>query len=235
MKEERAADIITRDLEHRIISGQLPDNSPLPPEKELGREYGASRTVIREVITALTNRGMLENRPRFRPVVRKPGFNEAFDTIGGIVQHLTSDDAGLKSLYDSRIFVERMLVREAANKAKTPDIRTLRLALLANQQAIEDSETFYVTDREFHRVLYLIPGNPVFPALHRSFAQWLMEPWSKMEPSPERNARNFDNHQAIFDAILERDADLAETLMERHLQEAWEQVRDTIALNRRGD
>ena len=38
--QERAADVIARDLERRIVTGELPDNSPLPAEKDLGQEYG---------------------------------------------------------------------------------------------------------------------------------------------------------------------------------------------------
>ncbi|MFT4728160.1 MAG: DNA-binding FadR family transcriptional regulator [Granulosicoccus sp.] len=40
--------------------GELPNNTPLPAEKDLGCEYGASRTVVREAITTLTNRGIPE-------------------------------------------------------------------------------------------------------------------------------------------------------------------------------
>ncbi len=226
--QERAADVIARDLERRIITGELPDNSPLPAEKDLGQEYGASRTVIREVITALTNRGMLENRPRFRPVVKKPGFDAAFNTVGSIVQHLINAQEGVETLFQSRVFLERALVREAAIRAQSSDIRELRAALQANKEAIDSSEDFYKTDIEFHRVFYAIPGNPIFTSLHEAYTQWLAAHWVKMERSPERNARNYESHKAIFEAILDRDADAAESLLERHLEQAWEQVKGTF-------
>lgn len=228
MSSERAADFITRDLERRIVSGDLPDNSPLPAEKDLGSEYNASRTVIREVITALTNRGMLENRPRFRPVVRKPGFDAAFNTMGSIVSHLINTSEGVETLFQSRVFLERSLVREAAIRAQSSDIRDLRSALQANKEAIDSSEDFYQTDIQFHRVFYSIPRNPIFTSLHQAYTQWLAAHWVKMERSPERNARNYESHKAIFEAILERDADAAESLLEEHLEQAWEQVKGTF-------
>lgn len=228
MSSERAADFITRDLERRIVSGDLPDNTPLPAEKDLGSEYNASRTVIREVITALTNRGMLENRPRFRPVVRKPGFDAAFNTMGSIVSHLINTSEGVETLFQSRVFLERSLVREAAIRAQSSDIRDLRSALQANKEAIDSSEDFYQTDIQFHRVFYSIPRNPIFTSLHQAYTQWLAAHWVKMERSPERNARNYESHKAIFEAILERDADAAESLLEKHLEQAWEQVKGTF-------
>jgi len=228
VKRERAADAIARDIEQRIITGALPDNSPLPAEKELGVEYGASRTVIREAITALTNRGMLENRPRFRPTVRKPGYEAAFDSMGGVVQHLTHGRDGVKTLYQSRIFLERALVREAALHAQTDDLRQLRSALANNHDAIDSSTEFYATDVAFHQVFYQIPRNPIFPAIHQAYTQWLAGHWQKMERSPERNTLNYESHRAIFEAILERDADAAEAALELHLNDAWEHVKTTF-------
>lgn len=228
MSKERAADIIARDLEGRIISGELADNTPLPAEKELCSEYNASRTVIREVITTLSNRGMLENRPRFRPIVRKPGFEAAFHTMGSVVQHLTYEPTGIKTLYQSRVFLERALVREAATRAQSSDIRALKAALQANYESIDDSDAFYLTDIRFHQVFYSIPRNPIFPAVHQSYTQWLEKHWRKMERSPQRNAKNYESHKAIFEAILERDPDSAETALELHLDNAWAHVKGTF-------
>ena len=228
MNDERAADVIARDLERRIISGELPDNTPLPAEKDLGSEYGASRTVVREAITALTNRGMLENRPRFRPIVKKPGFDAAFSNMGGIVQHLTNAQQGVETLYKSRIFLERALVREAAVRAQSTDIRDLRAALASNKAAIHNPQDFYATDTEFHRIFYRIPRNPIFPAVHDAYTQWLSEHWNKMERSPERNTINYESHKAIYEAILERDPDAAESQLEKHLENAWDQVKTTF-------
>jgi DNA-binding FadR family transcriptional regulator len=225
---ERASDIIAGDIERRIICGELPNNTPLPAENDLGREYGASRTVVREAITTLTNRGMLENRPRFRPVIRKPGFDAAFSNMGGIVKHLTNAKQGVETLFQSRVFLERALVREAAIRAKSSDIRDLRAALAANKQSIHSSEEFYATDTNFHRVFYRIPRNPIFPAVHEAYTQWLATHWKKMKRLPERNAINYESHKAIYEAILERDADAAESHLEKHLENAWEQLKDTL-------
>lgn len=230
VSDERAADVVARDIERRIISGELLSNMPLPAEKDLCNQYGVSRTVIRETITALSSRGMLENRPRFRPIVRKPGFAAAFSTMGGIVQNLTSTKQGVESLFQSRVFIERALVREAATRAQSSDIRDLRAALTANRESISHADDFYATDTEFHRVFYRIPRNPIFPAIHDAYTQWLAHNWEKMERSPERNAHNYEDHKRMYEAIIERDADAAESHLERHLESAWKQLQG-VAFN----
>lgn len=224
----RASDRIVQEIEERIVNGELPDAAPLPPERDLMAQFGASRTVVREAILSLSNRGLIECKPRHRPVVRKPDFRTLLDATGEVMRHLLDDAPGVKNLYESRIFLERALVREAALRARKDDISTLENALLANREAINDSDAFYQTDMRFHGVLYRIPNNPIYPTLHQGYTGWLAPHWNKMLRSPERNTVNYRAHQDIFDAIRERDPDLAEQALENHLRAAWEYVRGTF-------
>jgi DNA-binding FadR family transcriptional regulator len=224
----RAADAIVAKIESRISSGALPDGAFLPAERELMLEYGASRTVVREAVARLASRGLLEARHRFRPVVRRPGYDAALSAVGGVVSHLLGQRDGVKNLYDMRVFLEAALVRHAALHARKDDITALRAALAANEKAIPDSQRFYATDVAFHAVLYDIPRNPVFPSLHKAFTSWLAPHWERMLRSPERNSVNYLAHRAIFDAIVDRDADAAERALQSHLGAAWEYVRGTF-------
>lgn len=90
----RAADAVVQAIETRIISGELPDGAVLPPERDLIEIYHVSRTVIREAVASLASRGLLECRPRFRPVVRRPGFDAAMAAISGVAGHLLGQAGG---------------------------------------------------------------------------------------------------------------------------------------------
>jgi len=224
----RAADNVVAMLEAKIVSGELEDKTPLPAERELMEQFGASRTVIREAISQLSSRGLIETRPRFRPIVRKPDYATVLHACGNVVQHLLTDRTGIKNLYDSRVFIERALVREAALSARKDDIVSLREALEENRKAIPDSNEFYRTDVAFHGVLYRIPRNPIFPAMHEGYTSWLAPQWDRMLRSPERNEVNYLAHKSIFDAIVERDPVAAEEALNNHLKAAWEFVRVTF-------
>ena len=224
----RAADAIVDHLERQIISGELPDGSTLPAERDLMVRFMASRTVVREAITSLSSRGLIENRPRFRPVVRTPNFHSAFESIDGSIKFLLNHHEGVQNLYESRIFIERMLVRDAATSARKADMENLTSALADNKEAIKHPNDFYRTDMAFHRILYDIPDNPVFPAVHCSFTRWLEPYWLKLPRSAERNLVNYLGHESIYSAIVARDPDAAETALSRHLNAAWEYVRVTF-------
>lgn len=210
------------------MSGELVDGAPLPAERDLMSRFGTSRAVVREAIVALSNGGLVERRPRYRPTVRKAGVESAFAAVGSIVEHLLGEPRGVRNLYETRLFVEQGLVRQAALQARKQDIDDLRKALAENEASIPDSEAFYASDIAFHGVLYQIPQNPIFPAVHTAYTSWLAPHWSRMPRSPDRNAMNHRSHAEIFERIVERDANGAELALKRHLDAAWEYVRTTF-------
>ena len=212
-----------------IDSGELREGEPLPPEREIVVTFGVSRTVVREAVLALANRGLIEARPRHRPVVRKPGFDAAFETVSDVVGRLLLQTEGVRNLFDSRIMIEVALARQAALDAGKNDIAALNKALTANEAAIGDMEVFYQTDMAFHAALFQVPRNPLLMSIHRAYTSWLAPHWLNMPRLVDRNRRNFEDHRRIYDAILMRDADLAEKAMRLHLDEAWEQVSRLLA------
>ena len=227
-KAGRAADFMVSQIEGRILSGDLKDGENLPAERDMMVQYGMSRTVVREAVAILASKGLVEAKPRFRPVVRKPNYEAVVDVLDGIVSHLLHQRDGVKNLHDTRIFLEVALVREAALKASKHDIVALREALQANKEAINDSQLFYATDIAFHAVLYSISGNPIFPAVHKAFTTWLAAHWVQMPRMPERNQRSYEAHESIFNAILSRDPDEAEAKMRTHLETSWNNVEFTF-------
>lgn len=225
---KRRADDIVREVEARILDGRLAVGAILPSERVLMDEFSASRTVVREAITALSNRGLLDCRPRYRPTIRKPGLETALDITTPVVQQLLGNRGGVENLYRMRVFIECGLVRHAATNADKNGISQLRKALEANGKAVNDSDSFYRTDTAFHAVLYDLVGNPIMPAVHAGFRSWLAPHWDRMPRLPERNHQNFQAHERIFNCILDRDPDAAEAALQDHLDKAWEMVRVTF-------
>lgn len=177
---------------------------------------------------ALANKGLVEARPRHRPIVRKLSYDTALDTVGDVVMRLLNNPDGVRNLFDTRILVEAALVRQAATEATKDDISALKHALEANLDTIEDSKRFYQTDMAFHQVLYQISRNPVLPAIHSAYTTWLAPHWLQMPRLPDRNRVNYRAHNAIYQAILMRDPDAAEATLKTHLADAWQQVRKTF-------
>lgn len=225
---ESAVDRVVAVFQERILNGDLADGSSFPAERSIVDSMGVSRPVAREAIKILAGKGLLEVIPRHRPIVRSPNAKSVIGALGGLVGHLVGKAGGTRQIFEIRIFVEAGLVRHAALNASRNDIIRLRAALAANEEAIPDSSRFYVTDREFHAALYAISNNPIFPAVHQAFNDWLAPKWDLMPRLPDRNLKNYQAHAAIVEAILDRDPDKAEAALRAHLDEAWEQVRSVF-------
>lgn len=227
-KKIRAADQLISLFEQRILDGDLKAGQPLPPEREIVQQHGVSRTVVREALRAIANKGLIVARPGYRPYVAQPGYDAAISAVGSIVTQLLGQPGGVRNLFDIRIRMEVSLVRDAARIATAEDIQKLEQALAANKAAIQESSAFYETDIAFHGILYDIPQNPVLPAIHRAYTGWLSKQWDHMPRLPARNETNYQSHKAIFDAILRRDPDRAEAALRKHMDDAWRQVKDTF-------
>ncbi|MXQ10877.1 FCD domain-containing protein [Microvirga makkahensis] len=224
----RRSDAVAQELMRMIHSGDLQEGDRLPAERELMQRYGVSRSAVREAIVSLANRGLVMTRLGHRPIVRKPDYEIAIDKVGNLVGHLVVDRKGVWNLFDSRIFLEAALARWAASHARRDDIEDLRAALEANRQAIGNSSKFDESDAAFHSILYRIPGNPIYPAVHKAYVEWLMQHWRSMKRGADIDYMNYAGHEAIFDAITARDPDGAEEALRRHLVAAWEFVRSTF-------
>ena len=62
----RFASVIFEELGHRIIGGALAEGDVLPTEPALCEEFGFSRTVVREALKLLEERGLRACRTRAR-------------------------------------------------------------------------------------------------------------------------------------------------------------------------
>jgi DNA-binding FadR family transcriptional regulator len=226
---DRASDHVGRRIADLIASGAIAPGDHLPSERDLMRRFKVSRSVVREAIAALANRGLLLTRPGYRPVVAKPSVDSAIAALGQFVGHMTIlDEDGIWNLFETRMFIEAALVRRAALHARKDDIQELRAALALNRAVIGRRGEFERSDAEFHHVLYKIPRNPVYPAVHRAYVEWLYEHWLRIGSTPEIDMTHYAGHEAIFTAINERDPDRGEDALRSHLIAAWEYVRTTF-------
>src|SRR5690242_1728055 len=50
-------------MQHLIVTSGWPAGSKIPGERELGEQFGVSRTVVREALRALSERGLVAIQP----------------------------------------------------------------------------------------------------------------------------------------------------------------------------
>jgi DNA-binding GntR family transcriptional regulator len=185
-----------------ILHGELAPGS-LIGEEQLAGDLGISRTPLREALHALLREGMLREAPRRQLIVTT----------------ITRDR--LEEVLDLRDTLEQFATRRAATTLELEAIDLLRLNLIQQRRAAQAGHTarYLDLDDEFH-IRIAADSNlgltTEFLAQLRGYIRIALlganskdQRWDPLAATAE--------HEAILDAIEQRDVDAAEALMAAHL------------------
>lgn len=210
--------LVAERLRAAILDGELKAGEWLRQER-LAQEYGVSQMPVREALKELAAEGLVEHVP-YRGV--------------RVVEFAPHDVA---DLYAHRAFLEGRAAHAAAaviNAGELAELKRLHGAML-NHMASEQIVEYRALNRQFHQ---LVVASSRRPYLIRSLAQiWASFPsmlWSNfastaLNPLPERDARDPQEHAAIIDALERRDAAAAERAAYVHIEGAGEMLALALA------
>lgn len=205
----RVADQIVDDLRRQILSGELPDGSRLPAERELAAQYDVSAPTVREAVRVLTAMGLLSTRNGSRTTVTARSDTLLAMSIASVVQFEKVTATDVFGLLGA---LHAYAAEQAVARASDEDIARLRAA--AEQAAEPSAEALLL----FFTTLAEISGNPLAAALCRFISRMQLglavelskgagHEWGLI-PRALAGAR-----MAIVDAIADRDAATAVELV----------------------
>ncbi len=218
VRQRRLSEDVGEHLERMIRTGEMIDDGRLPSERELMRHFGVGRPAVREALLHLSRMGMVEVRSGERARVTRPTPQVVIEQLAGPARHLLAAPGGVQDFQGARLFFEIGLARYAAQNATADDIEALRRALEANRESLGDLQRFERTDVDFHYVLAVIMRNHIFTAIHTALADWLLEQ-RRTTLAHGIDAKAYEAHVAIFEAIAARDPDRSELAMRNHLDD----------------
>ncbi|WP_020667964.1 FadR/GntR family transcriptional regulator [Amycolatopsis nigrescens] len=193
-----------------IASGALPPGTVLRSE-ELQEQFGASRTVAREVVRGLEAMRLTTSKRRVGVTVRDTAEWNHYDPR--LIRWQLDGEGrqtALRNLTELRCAVEPTAARLAALRATPEERGRLRAfaARLAETAKARDLDTFLGHDVSFHHLVLAASGNPMFDQLAEVVAEvlagrtghGLMPP----EPQPEAVALHLEVATAIDDGKPDR-------------------------------
>ncbi|HAF43837.1 MAG TPA: GntR family transcriptional regulator [Gallionellaceae bacterium] len=208
------ADVAAHRLAHSIVTGELEQGQKLN-EAELAERFGMGRGPLREALRHLEGMRLVKRIPN----------------AGARVVVL--DRKTLSDLYGVREALEGMACRLAAAQMTDDEIAQLGALLDRHEEQIKkQGGKLYAQsegDLDFH-----------FQIARGSRNQMLMdmlgsEQYQLLRMCRYRTSRNaqrtkpaLNQHRQIVDALRQRDGELAELLMRRHIQGAWRSISEMI-------
>jgi DNA-binding GntR family transcriptional regulator len=175
---------------------------------EIAEEHGVSLSVVREAVTRLASEDLVEATPQ-----------RGFRVRSISLEHL-------RDLTWVRTQVDTLALRQSIAKGDV----TWEANLVAAHHRLAVTPMYFEDGRgntewmeahgAFHAALAAAAGSPVLERLRRQLydASELYRYWSGNLPNRAPRAHVHDEHRAIFDAALARDAELAVDLLARHLE-----------------
>lgn len=217
---KKLSEIVAEELEGMIRREEIKEGEYLPSEREMMEFFGVGRPSVREALSTLRHKGLIKYNKGEKASVSRPSTETIINGLSGIVKDFLATEDGVTEFERLRIFFETNLVRYAAKKASEEDINRLKNILAVHHNCLKTTECYSHYDIEFHRILAEIPGNKILQTIHTAFSEWLImaKPLEKNNMTYTQNKNTHLQHIEILQAIIEHDADKAESLMEIHLQ-----------------
>lgn len=206
-------------LGRRIVSGKYAVGTTLPVEAELIKEFGVSRTMLREAIKTLVALGMIEVRTRHGTSVR-PRRDWSLlnrDVLRWMMMPEDAFNIELSSAIDeAREVFEPAAAAMAATRADRRQITRIRLAYEDMELAAErdDVPAAIQADKAFHLAILAATGNPILEAFDNAIEAVLGLLFkAAIEVHMESFRKNLANHLRVLEAIEQHDPEIARQAM----------------------
>ncbi|MGW6356336.1 FadR/GntR family transcriptional regulator [Streptomyces sp. NPDC055092] len=213
----KASDVLAGELRERILTGEFPEGSALPPERELVVQTEMSRATIREALRILEVQGLVKVKigRGGGAFVQRPGKDSVANTVSLLIR---GRQIRLSSLLQTREAIEPYCARLAAENRTDDDLA----ALDAANEAIADADSvlsaFLQANVDWHVA--------VATASHNELLTGFMTALSRAIYAATENERFVDAevrrlaaraHRSITKAIRDSDPDAAVRRMTRHV------------------
>jgi DNA-binding GntR family transcriptional regulator len=201
-------------IEEMIATGVFAPGQHLD-ETELAARFGVSRTPVRETLIQLASMGLVEIRPRRGAVVADLGPRQ------------------LVEMFEMMSEIEAVCARLGARRMTADEKTALRevhtACKLASTGASADPDDYYYKNEAFHHAIYGLSHNSFLSEQALQLSRRL-RPYRRLQLRVrDRVGASFAEHDALVDAIIGGDGELAARLAREHVMIQGERFADLMA------
>ena len=193
--DELMAQKIAAEMRTLILTQQYPAGSELNQEKRAA-QFNVSRTPVRQVLQVLAQEGLITLRKNRSAIVNE------------------QSDKNIRDHFEIRGMLEAKAASLAAERG-TDFSRLTEIMEKSKEAEHGDHSTWERCNLEFHREIWRLADCPKLENLIQQV--WNSPSYVKEQPRQERRAMANRDHNAIYEAILARDSELAGLMMSRHI------------------
>lgn len=226
-KTKSLAQLLVEKMTLQIRAGQLRVGQKLPTEAAIMKDFGVSRTVVREAISRLQASFLVETRHGIGTFVlpqdATPSFRISAHQLGTLREVI--------ALLEFRISIETEAAALASQRRTAENLEELKKAMAAFAHAIEEGLDAVQADFLFHQEIARSTQNNHFQELMHSLGTGAI-PRARLETplpvTPERLTylrRVHEEHESILNAISAQDPEAARAAMRTHLSNSRDRLK----------
>lgn len=218
MHVPKASDVLADDLRERILRGEFPEGTALPPERELVAQTRMSRTTVREALRILEVQGLVQIRTGRAggAFVQRPGEESIASTVSLLIR---GRQVRLAALLETREAVEPACAQLAAKYRTDSDLEALERA--NDAIALEGPlAVFLQANVDWHVAVAVASHNELLTGFMGALSRAIYAATDNqgfINASVRKTTQQA--HRSITDAIRKRDAAAAGRRMTRHVHE----------------
>lgn len=208
-------DKVETQLVQLLIDKKLKVGDSIPPEIDLSKALGVSRTVTREALLRLRMMGLIETKKKKGSVITSP---DIFEIMSKSMNPHILDQNTLKEIFELRLVLEIGMADLLFLRITPEDIEALK-AIVENEPDTAKDHIFNI-DHEiiFHGKLYEIAGNETL----KKFQRMLLPVFDYVHNSGLLKKQVFINrfvsHKGLVDILENGSPELFRNGMRNHLE-----------------
>jgi DNA-binding FadR family transcriptional regulator len=218
---------VVSDLVEAVVTGQVQPGELLPPEGPLAEQFGVSRTVIRESIKRLEEKGLVTVAQGRGTQVTPFGAWNVLDPV--VLSALIDNDDSLgvlDELSEVRSSLEASMAGTVAANRTAEQLSRLEQSLDVMRSSEHDSDSFRQADVLFHFTVMELSANRLAENIAKILFKRALESsrYQGVDPK-DAFALTIAEHIAVLEAIRAKDVPAAQASMRAHIERAWERRR----------
>jgi DNA-binding FadR family transcriptional regulator len=220
-RSPKTSERVARELVNHIVDNKLVEGTKLPNEKALVEVFDVGRTTLREALRLLETRGVITIRPGpgGGPVVRRPKADDLRESLTLILQF---SGASLKDVLEARTALEPMMAKLAAETLTKKQVAQLAASVQRMRDHNQDHDVFLEENKYFHTAIAEATGSSVLWVFNETLKSIADGAVVGVEYTSRRRLAVAAAHEAVVEALRNRDPEAAEAAMRKHVGEAGE-------------
>ena len=213
---KKISEVVVQQFIDNIKTGKIKAGDRVPSEIELTKIFNVSRGTLREAMKNLESMGVVVIKHGIGTYISKTILDNLIKRTIPILQINKNE---LKDLMEIRKVLEIFSASNAALMAEEDDLKKLEIEIQKMESNLANSDKFIEHDINFHLLIVNCSKNSLLIRILEPIRDSYLRQQIEAIKSPGITKKSLNFHKKIFEAIRNRNPELAKKYMSNHLEE----------------